>query len=543
MAGLIKIGKTTRTPEERAKELSASTGVPIPFVVAFYESFRDCSLAEEYVHAMLDGYRHSEDREFFAVELNTVTRAIMEAKQALGMQKDDDATVVSNPHRTVGVEALRVDQRSLICFDLINKFNALFNDAASIINDSSHEDMSPDVEDALIQLQSSLNEYGAETQDTLLAAEDDLVDQWEILQSVFIAAATAAADAQRESDQLDALKLALDEVAAVIRDWKEKRNVLGLAIVLSHGTTMMKAYIDVLSREEVTAVDSKTGLEEINHRYESALKVIDELSKSLFGALANASLCVSNLLGIINKIDLNELDCRLLMLLQEHGVDDVIIPAYGALIAATTLAQMSAGHSSPIGSDNLEAMPWSDVLREADRYYYGDESTIPDIGRALKLYKRAAKLGCGQAYVKLADLLASDDISASDPNKAIEWLKEGADRGLADCVLGLADIFSGRNWVFPKELQNRDYEAICYRNFFRQVDVGNFSDRDIYIRLKQYLRCVQWGPEEVDRNIVSKVFSALRAQLESSPWETEDNVTAKLDQLNALQKEHKWAVD
>ncbi len=33
MRGLVKIGKTEREPEERAKELSASTGVPTPFMV------------------------------------------------------------------------------------------------------------------------------------------------------------------------------------------------------------------------------------------------------------------------------------------------------------------------------------------------------------------------------------------------------------------------------------------------------------------------------------------------------------------------------
>ena len=33
--GYIKVGKTTKTPEERAKELSAATGVPTPFIVAY----------------------------------------------------------------------------------------------------------------------------------------------------------------------------------------------------------------------------------------------------------------------------------------------------------------------------------------------------------------------------------------------------------------------------------------------------------------------------------------------------------------------------
>jgi hypothetical protein len=41
MEGFVKIGKTTKTPEERAKELSNATGVPTPFTVAFDSYFDD----------------------------------------------------------------------------------------------------------------------------------------------------------------------------------------------------------------------------------------------------------------------------------------------------------------------------------------------------------------------------------------------------------------------------------------------------------------------------------------------------------------------
>lgn len=37
MLGLLKIGHSTRPPDERAKELSSVTGVPAPFAVAFEE--------------------------------------------------------------------------------------------------------------------------------------------------------------------------------------------------------------------------------------------------------------------------------------------------------------------------------------------------------------------------------------------------------------------------------------------------------------------------------------------------------------------------
>lgn len=50
MEGLIKIGKTTKDPKERAREISASTGVATPFIVAYFRKFRNCHEAEKTVH-------------------------------------------------------------------------------------------------------------------------------------------------------------------------------------------------------------------------------------------------------------------------------------------------------------------------------------------------------------------------------------------------------------------------------------------------------------------------------------------------------------
>lgn len=69
--GQVKIGKTTRDPYERAKELSSATGVPTPFVVVFYKPFKDCHYAEKIIHQYLEkkGYRVSKNREFFSMSI------------------------------------------------------------------------------------------------------------------------------------------------------------------------------------------------------------------------------------------------------------------------------------------------------------------------------------------------------------------------------------------------------------------------------------------------------------------------------------------
>jgi len=65
---LYKIGKTTRTPEERAVELSSPTGVPKPYKVEYQQYVSDCHEAEIMIHGALHKYR--ERREFFEISLD-----------------------------------------------------------------------------------------------------------------------------------------------------------------------------------------------------------------------------------------------------------------------------------------------------------------------------------------------------------------------------------------------------------------------------------------------------------------------------------------
>jgi hypothetical protein len=76
--GMVKVGRTTRPIAERLTELSAATGVPTPFVLAFEQEFADCALAERAVHAALDrlGWRIMPNREFFRGSPGDIIRII-----------------------------------------------------------------------------------------------------------------------------------------------------------------------------------------------------------------------------------------------------------------------------------------------------------------------------------------------------------------------------------------------------------------------------------------------------------------------------------
>ncbi len=77
MPGLLKIGRTDRQPEQRARELH-TTGVPHPFVLEHYAAVEDSANAEAQVHKLLqsNGVRISSDREFFSVSLLDAIEAL-----------------------------------------------------------------------------------------------------------------------------------------------------------------------------------------------------------------------------------------------------------------------------------------------------------------------------------------------------------------------------------------------------------------------------------------------------------------------------------
>ena len=82
MPGLVKIGLTTRTPKERAAELSGASGVPLPYAVAWARAVSDCAYVEKAVHRMLDDRRVSGKREAFRCDVATARQVIEAAAGA-----------------------------------------------------------------------------------------------------------------------------------------------------------------------------------------------------------------------------------------------------------------------------------------------------------------------------------------------------------------------------------------------------------------------------------------------------------------------------
>ena len=73
---IFKIGKTTKTPDERADDLSRSTGVAEKFEVISYWKSKNISKDESEIFASLDNFRYADNREFFQIEKNQAIKKI-----------------------------------------------------------------------------------------------------------------------------------------------------------------------------------------------------------------------------------------------------------------------------------------------------------------------------------------------------------------------------------------------------------------------------------------------------------------------------------
>lgn len=111
---IIKIGKTSRLSEKRAKELSAATGVPTAFRVLWDETVLDMGLAEKLIHKKLNSQRINPKREFFQLPLKDAVRTVLEVcrdvdEQLLNVSQTSLVIFVTNQEKDgVSAKALKL---------------------------------------------------------------------------------------------------------------------------------------------------------------------------------------------------------------------------------------------------------------------------------------------------------------------------------------------------------------------------------------------------------------------------------------------------
>jgi hypothetical protein len=75
MGGLVKIGRTTTSVEQRIKELD-NTSVPLPFQCFYAGEVQDSAFVESHLHQAFSDKRARGNREFFRIDPNQVKAAI-----------------------------------------------------------------------------------------------------------------------------------------------------------------------------------------------------------------------------------------------------------------------------------------------------------------------------------------------------------------------------------------------------------------------------------------------------------------------------------
>ena len=78
MIGMIKIGVTSGSPEERASSMGMNTGVPTPFNLEWSKKVRSIYKVERAIHGKMAKNRVNKGREFFIATMDDFYSAYIE---------------------------------------------------------------------------------------------------------------------------------------------------------------------------------------------------------------------------------------------------------------------------------------------------------------------------------------------------------------------------------------------------------------------------------------------------------------------------------
>ena len=76
MPGYVKIGKTSTNLEQRIRELSSTTSIPLPFTCFYACTVKDSTFVEHQLHDAFDDSRINPKREFFQIAPERVVAAL-----------------------------------------------------------------------------------------------------------------------------------------------------------------------------------------------------------------------------------------------------------------------------------------------------------------------------------------------------------------------------------------------------------------------------------------------------------------------------------
>jgi hypothetical protein len=116
MPGYVKIGKTSTSLEQRIRELSSSTSVPLAFTCFYACTVKDMQFVERQLHDAFDNNRINPRREFFRIAPERVVAALKLAELEDITPKKD---FVESPEDQHALDEAR-KRRAVFRFGLVN---------------------------------------------------------------------------------------------------------------------------------------------------------------------------------------------------------------------------------------------------------------------------------------------------------------------------------------------------------------------------------------------------------------------------------------
>ncbi|OGH85684.1 MAG: hypothetical protein A2493_02840 [Candidatus Magasanikbacteria bacterium RIFOXYC12_FULL_33_11] len=117
MPGYVKIGKTSTSLEQRIRELSASTSVPLPFTCFYACTVKNAQFVEHQLHDAFDNNRINPRREFFQISPERIVSALKLAEIENVTPKRDFVESQEDQH---ALNQARAEMRAKFNFKMVN---------------------------------------------------------------------------------------------------------------------------------------------------------------------------------------------------------------------------------------------------------------------------------------------------------------------------------------------------------------------------------------------------------------------------------------
>lgn len=143
MPGYVKIGKTSTSLEQRIRELSSSTSIPLAFTCFYASTVKDVAFVEHKLHDAFDDNRINSKREFFKITPERVVSALKLAEiEDITPKKD----IVESPEDERALNQARAEKRTRFKFKTADipigaelVFSRDENKKAKVVDDGSIE--------------------------------------------------------------------------------------------------------------------------------------------------------------------------------------------------------------------------------------------------------------------------------------------------------------------------------------------------------------------------------------------------------------------